>query len=543
MGKRRAAAVGAVVGMLATVMIGVDVRAGDPIPVGGVVTEQDHRCGKHDLPETGIQGDVPKADQESGRAEQGYNCGLALVGHATLDGGGTRPANANANMAWAGDCAYVSGSGALFGEPKEATDGRGVAVVDVSDPTNPRHVQTLRTAGATDTSETLHAVETPERDLLVVGRYGNTPGAPPNPMDVYDVTNCAAPVLLASFDWPENIHNLTISGNGRYVYGTQPLQVVDLAPLFDADPSTGIDYIGNLDNAIPAPPFAPGPIADLDDPLQDSYPTNSRYTSHEAWSTHDGTKLYLGAQLPTWELFTIVDISKWLRREGPPELISQRSGRGHSVRTATIGGRGYVLHSEEAVFGPTWGCLPETLNPFVGPSQPWLTDIADERNPVLVSQFGLEINDPEHCTDQMNSGVETGVHYHDVDDAENTTFVMASMWNAGVRVFDVRDPRRPVEVAYFNPAMVTTTSGAKVLDRAWGHVRWVPETGHIWFATASGGFWVVEMEPQVRKQLGLIGRTKNRHPQGAPARQGLDIVGIEPDLTAAWYCTLGGPGI
>src|SRR3954463_16548371 len=72
-------------------------------------------CGRNDLPETGLQGEVPARDQVSGRALKGYNCGLALVGHAALKG-------IPANMAWAGHCAYV------------ATIGEGVNVVDVSDP-------------------------------------------------------------------------------------------------------------------------------------------------------------------------------------------------------------------------------------------------------------------------------------------------------------------------------------------------------------------------------------------------------------------------
>lgn len=40
------------------------------------------RCGSLDTPETGLQGDVPLVDQQSTRAEQGYNCGLAVVGEA-----------------------------------------------------------------------------------------------------------------------------------------------------------------------------------------------------------------------------------------------------------------------------------------------------------------------------------------------------------------------------------------------------------------------------------------------------------------------------
>src|SRR3954470_22899605 len=74
----------------------------DSDPLGTQVVQKHHYlCGVDDLPEEGTQGSVPKADQDSRRAEKGYNCGLSLVGHATLNAGG-RPATGNANMAWAG---------------------------------------------------------------------------------------------------------------------------------------------------------------------------------------------------------------------------------------------------------------------------------------------------------------------------------------------------------------------------------------------------------------------------------------------------------
>src|SRR5439155_25008147 len=84
-------------------------------------TSHGEHCGNADLPEQGIQGDVPRVDQLNGRALQGYNCGVALVGHNSLGGRG-----GNANMAWSGNCAYVAGAGT------------GVAVVDVSDPAHPK---------------------------------------------------------------------------------------------------------------------------------------------------------------------------------------------------------------------------------------------------------------------------------------------------------------------------------------------------------------------------------------------------------------------
>jgi hypothetical protein len=534
---RRTAVLGAALGLLLTQAGAVTARAWDP-PIGGVITGQATHCGAADLPETGIQGDVPKADQTSGRAEQGYNCGLALVGHTTLDAGG-RDGSSNGNMAWAGHCAYVAGPGALQGEPSPKP-GDGVAVVDVTDPTHPQHVATLRSPGSTAAMETIHAVVTKDRAILVVGQYSNRPIMGPKPMDVYDVRDCAHPRLLTTYTWPTNIHNLTISGNGRYVFATQPLQVADLDGLFDRDPATGVRYVGNLEDDAAGPPVAVGPTADLDDALPEQVraQTRSNYLSHEAWPSADGTRLYVGGQLPLFEQFTIMDIGDWLAGTGAPRVVSQRQGRGHSVRTATIGGKAFVLHSEESVFGAAYGCAPESLNPAAGAAQPWLTDISDPVHPHQVSQFGLAINDPANCSAQLASGVQASVHYHDVDDPARTTFVLASMWNAGLRIFDVRDPARPVEVAYFNPGDVQAGSGV-TLDHAWSHIRWLPETGQIWLSTGAGGFWVLELEPQVRQQLGL-GTRAVRSPKGRPGTRGLTLLTTAPAIDPTpYYCILG----
>jgi hypothetical protein len=172
--------------------------------------------------------------------------------------------------------------------------------------------------------------------------------------------------------------------------------------------------------------------------------------------------------------------------------------------------------------------------------------------------LALDINDPANCPHQLASGVNASSHYHDVDDPDDTTFAMVSMWNAGLRIFDIRDPESPTEVAYFNPGQfdvpLLDNSGAPLdgflnlqgqrdLDQAWGHVRYVPETGHVWLATRTGGFWVLELEPQVRDALHLDHRPTPR-PKGAPPRPPANraVMGTSPvDLSSspAQYCTLG----
>ena len=507
-------------------LIGALVLAGCAAPVAPAPTGDDAEapptagaarpeCGTDDRPETGIPGDIPLADQLSGRAAQGYNCGLAVVGYDSLGGRG-----ANANLAWSGTCAYVAGDG--------------IAVVDVSDPTDPEQVGTLTSPGAVDSLETVHAVDAGDRSLLVAGRYGlffDFQLSESAPVDVYDVSDCTQPVLLSTIEFPQSVHNVTLSRDGRTLWGTLPLQAFDLT-----DP-TQPRYLGNLEDQLRAQGV-----------LQLEY-------AHEAWPSDDDTRLYIGGQIPGDESSMVVDIEGWPER--PPRVVSRFVGPGHSIRTATIDGRPFLLRSDESVVNLTAnGCLPD-LTPVGGAAQPWLTDLSDESAPVDRGRLTLAINDPAHCLDALASGVNASSHYHDVDDPDDTTFALVSMWNAGLRLFDVRDPDAPTEVAYFNPGLfgvpLLDTSGAPLdpllnlqgqrgFDQAWGHVRYVPETGHIWVATRTGGFWVLELEPQVRELLGLPAMPA-RSPNGAPPRPAASqLPANAPALdlsSAAFYCTLG----
>lgn len=531
--------------------------AWDTSPVApAAVTVQHHLCGAADLPERGIQGDVSRADQDSGRAQKGYNCGLELLGYTSLGKDG-RP-NQNANLAWAGRCAYIAGSAGATVAPQGKPNpppGAGVAVVSVSDSGVPTYVATLRQPGALTTSETLNAVTTPQgRSILVVGQYGNDIISDPKPMDVYDVSNpdCTKYRHLATYYWPGNIHNLTISHDGRYVFATLPLQAADISGLW-ATPQAPVKFLGNIEEAMDGPTIAMGPIADV---APGGVPgvTHPRDASHEAWPSADGKTLYVGGQTPEFEMFSILDLAPWLERnpdgtpKGKPRLISQTSSRGHSVRTGKIGTLPIILHSEESVFGAAYSCIPQETAPFAGPAQPWLTDISDPAHPRTITQFGLEINDTSHCRDQLNAKENDSVHYHDVDDPNDTTFVMASMWNAGIRVFDVRRPAKPTEVAYFNPGDIDPTSAVK-LDHAWGHIRYLPRSGQLWFATADGGFWVVRLEPQVRQYLDLDAKN-GRHglppaplppnDRGRPGTVSATLPGVRAYVDIApYYCTLG----
>lgn len=475
-------------------------------------------CGANDRPETAIPGEVPLADQVNSRADRGYNCGLALVGYNSLGARG-----GNANMAWSRDCAYIAGD-------------KGIAVVDVSDPTHPVLTRTLHGAGSDVSLESIAAVDAGNRHLLAAGRYGllGYTGNPNKiPLDIYDTANCAHPKLITTYQWPSNIHGLTFSANGLRLFGTLPVQAIDVSN--PAKPK----FLGNIEQDLKA------------------QGVDHLYYAHEATLSADNTRLYLGGQIWGDEELMVVDIKGWPQKRAT--VIGRLNNKpGHSVTIATIKGRRYLLNSDESVVNFTAkGCVPEAFTPGGGAAQPYVTDIGNERAPRTVAQFRLPINEPSNCAQETADYQNASVHYHNVDDTDQTTFGMFPMWNAGLRVVDLRNPTAPREVAYFNPGRFqfkqfldryrTNDGFARLarmqnwtgLDQAWAHTRYVPETGQIWLATQSGGFWVLELEPQVRAALGLPRRAAH-YPDGRAPRPAFTQlrVGNIPAAKASLYCTI-----
>ena len=84
-----------------------------------------------------------------------------------------------------------------------------------------------------------------------------------------------------------------------------------------------------------------------------------------------------------------------------------------------------------------------------------IIDISDERAPKVISDLRLEVHQPEHRTEVAGDpGVSSPVqgyaaHYCNVPRQDDPPLVACSFIASGLRVFDIRDPRSPKEVAYF----------------------------------------------------------------------------------------------
>lgn len=450
--------------------------------------------------EPGLQGQTMPDDLKTETLAQPYSKGVRLVGHTDIWSRGS-----NLLLATVDSCAYVSSMTALpgvppFGENKSADGSKaGVAVIDVSDPRNPKPVRVLRDKGALDAAETMAAVSAPDRKVLVAGAYfGGKPGASAENaawLDIYDVSDCKDPKLMNEYKWPENAHMVTLSSNGKRVYGTSidpfngkgGIQVLDITDM--AHPR----YIGKLGATRPDG-------------------TTYEFAPHEVSLSADEKRIYAGVINSTGG-----DLNRDITSKGPsPALLGPNAGGiyifdnsdivagrpdpklrligtalhggWHSVQQANIHGVPYLVGGGELEACPG--------------SWPKIVSIADETKPEVVGEFKLQMNLKENCGPRTKMEAATGgivgapgtasIHFNDVDSATNTHLALVPFMWAGLRIVDLRDPKNPTEVAYFKPG-----------DACMSHVHTDARTGQIWFACTYSGFYVIQLKPEVNAALGL----------------------------------------
>ncbi len=433
-----------------------------------------------------------------------YAKGVRRIGHDPIRG-----RNTNVQLAWAGHCAYVSSTGGPFpvlGIMQADPAKTGVAVIDVRNPRKPKTVALLRDRGSLAALEVLHAVEARGRKVLVAGAYhggtnaaGTSGSADHDPasdgawLDIYDVSDCARPKLMAEVQWPENSHSARLSPDGTLVYGA------------NLSPFTGAGGLQVMDiSDLRRPKFLGKFSATRPDG------TSFEFASHEVSFSPDGRRLYAGVTAskggdlntgiktfppsrvslgPDGGGVYIFDNTDFQERRTDPKLrlLGAMPGGGwHSALPARIGGADYLVGGAE--LGACPGAWPR------------ITSIADETGPVLAGEFRLAMNRAENCpepsaAEKAGGGIVPSpgtatLHYNAVDSATDTRLGLFNFMWAGLRIADLRDPANPVEVAYFKPGDVCT-----------GHVRQMPGSGHIWLVCMDSGFHVLELTPQVRRAI------------------------------------------
>ena len=111
----------------------------------------------------------------------------------------------------------------------------------------------------------------------------------------------------------------------------------------------------------------------------------------------------------------------------------------------------------------------------------------------------LEVNQPEHRAEVGGDpGASSGLqgyaaHYCNVPRTDDPPLVACSFIVSGLRVFDIRDPRNPREVAYFVAPPADRRSGNYAMSKpAFDNARRV-----IWYSDGNSGLYGVRIAEDV----------------------------------------------
>src|SRR5437762_4211769 len=447
-------------------------------------------CGPGDHPESALQGQVPAYLRAAGF--HGFNCNLQLIGQSKGDGANWQTTEFKDRVGHT--CGY---HGTAFTTANRTHVG--VPVVDLTDPTNPTPTGYLTTTSMLDPWESLKVNE--RRQLLAADNGHNGGGGPE--VDIYDVSaDCRFPQLLAS------VAVGTAGGGGIVspVIGHEGAWAPDGLTYYGGDLRTNGGQYYAVDTTNPRAPklittWHPG-VSNVHG-LSITDDGNRGY--FVALGTSGGIAGLTNPAIPADNGLLIYDTSQIQARVPNPQvpLISKLlwkdgSGAQHTI-PVKIGGKPYVIFIDEAGSGglsslaQATGACAAGFTPF---PMARIIDISDETNPAIVSRLMLEIHAVKSCPMVLPDivGLSTftyGSHYCSVDNKQNATTLVCGYFNAGIRVFDIRDPLQPKEIAYYNPAGVTTASPGSNHVRAGGWVAGGPDwcSAQVHLDAAKGTLW------------------------------------------------------
>jgi hypothetical protein len=161
----------------------------------------------------------------------------------------------------------------------------------------------------------------------------------------------------------------------------------------------------------------------------------------------------------------------------------------------TIKGHRYVVEVDEFSTDKEGGPFPAQNGKLVGAAR--VIDIANEKKPHVVGEIRLQVHQPENRGKLGNDyGAKSYVqgyagHYCNVPQRKDPGIVACSFILSGLRVFDIRDPEHPKEIAYF----VAPPRLSPVLNEpsnfAMSSPDFVPARREIWYSDGNSGFYVV----------------------------------------------------
>jgi hypothetical protein len=457
--------------------------AGFPSGAGTVSTALDFSatpglpCGPNDLPEA-IQGRVPLEDYSNGRAEQGYTCNASQVSQVGSASGGTGASGGYRVFRYVDAvgrvCAYYDTTLLFPANTRAAGTDTGVWVLDMTDPAHPQHVATLSTP----------AMQSPHESFSINVKRGLLGAVFGNPLfyhgqfDLYDVSqDCRHPVLKSTLPMGVLGHEGSFTPDGKTYYASSlyghTLTAIDVSntsvpTILWSSPKWNVHGMNVSDDG------------------------NTLYFADLARNRLDSVP-FAGSET---EGLTILNVSQIQDRVLNPQVsvVSHLTwpvvSTPQTALPITIRGHPYLVEVDEFASGDNVGAVR-------------LIDIANPSAPEVVSNIRLAVNNPEHRNDgsqQNDPNAKNGLqgyaaHYCGVPRKDDPGIVACTFILSGLRVFDIRNPLNPMEIAYFNKPSTTTNSvqgpqGSYAMSQPAFDVA----RNQIWYSDGNSGFYVVQIE-------------------------------------------------
>ena len=438
-----------------------DVVTKAPEPTLAPVPRAD--CGEGSRPLEGIQGRVSQQDIDSPAAARGWTCNVRELGRYPVPGKFRtwRYVDEGGRV-----CAFYDTSLSAPANVVSAGAGpsSGVIVLDMTDPAHPQKTAVLTSLAMLAPHESLNL--NVRRGLLaaVVGNGLTLPGS----MAIYDVSkDCRRPLLL---------------GEMPTVYGHESGFAPDGNTFWVA---------GGAGEVL---------AVDVTDPRMPRTVWRGAMYSHGLNLSDDGRTFFHTD--PINGNLGILDVSEVQDRKPNPVVrqISRITWDTVSIPQnsvpLTISGRRYLLEFDEFAFRFN----PPTVADRAGAAR--LIDISDPAHPTVTSNLRLQINMPETHAQYSgdpaalpNQSFGYSAHYCASPREVDPGIVACSFINSGLRVFDIRDPAKPREVAYYiAPPKDGTLAGVSPGNLALSQPAFDEARREVWYTDAASGFHALKID-------------------------------------------------
>jgi hypothetical protein len=418
------------------------------------------RCNAKSNPLASEQGRVPAAAIESPQAASGWTCNTSVVSRFPTPGGFRvwRYVDPSGHVCAYYDTSLISPLNvfSMAGGPSS-----GVVVLDMSNPASPVQTATLTDPAMLAPHESLNLNS--RRGLLAAEMGSGT--TLPGLMSIYSLSqDCRHPVLDAVYLAAPFGHESGFApdGNTFWIAGGEGIAAVDVTD-----------------------PTKPQTIWEADE------------FAHGLNVSDDGNTLYDAD--PIDGHLTILNVSE-VQERVPSPMVNEVSrltwgtvAVPQNTNPMVIEGRPYLLEFDEFAFRFN----PPTIADKVGGAR--IIDISNPAHPRVVSNIRVAVNmkaaheaadgDP---SPMPRPAFDYASHYCAIPREVNPEIVACSFINSGLRVFNIHNPLRPREVAYFISPPAPNPP-AEASDFAMSQPAFDPGRRQIWYTDGTTGFYNIQL--------------------------------------------------